>query len=163
MLFEIKQKFQQKVWVRRSVQLFGCALCLFLSFIPRTNQGSHYWPQFVHSVYLTYGKLAFVFGISLIILPSILLNSDKDDTKNSTLIVRFLMDTKAFNFIAKVSFCTYLLHLTFILIYEGSTKTDYYFAFYPTFVLFVTFSAISIVSGAIFVYIVEAPFTKLQK
>lgn len=163
MLFQIKEKFEEKVWVRRSVELSGVILCLFLTFIPRTNQGSHYWPQLVHSLYLTYGKLAFVFGLSLIILPSIILNSDTKDHKNQKLLVRFLMDTKTFNFIAKVSFCTYLLHLAFILVYYGSTKSDFYYAFYPVLVLFVSFSVISIISGTVLVYMVEAPFTKLQK
>lgn len=73
------------------------------------------------------------------------------------------MDTKTFNFIAKVSFCTYLLHLAFILVYYGSTKSDFYYAFYPVLVLFVSFSVISIISGTVLVYMVEAPFAKLQK
>ena len=145
------------------MELSGCALCLFLSFIPRTDQGEHYWPQFVQSLYLTYSKLAFVFGLSLIILPSILLQSEKDNKKSNTLLVRFMLDTKVFNFIAKVSFCTYLLHLIFIMLFYGSTKTDFYFTLYPVFILFVSFSVISLFSGTIFVYIVEAPFMKLQK
>jgi hypothetical protein len=39
LLFVIKEKFEKKVWVRRSIELFGVILCLFLAFIPNTTQG----------------------------------------------------------------------------------------------------------------------------
>lgn len=138
------------------------AICTFIVFIPRTAQGeTHHWPQFVHSVYLTYGKIIFVLGVSLIIIPSLVLTPKSK--KDSRSLVHFLMDTKAFNFIAKVSFWSYLIHLTLIIAFYGSINTEYYYTFVPSFFLFVCFSAISIASGTIFVYLVEAPFTKIQK
>lgn len=72
--------------------------------IPRTAQGDdHHWPQLAHSLYLTYAKILYVFGIAFIILPSLLgVNS----------LIRFILDTKLFNSIAKISFWTYLIHLT---------------------------------------------------
>lgn len=91
------------------------------------------------------------------------LDSDSKDKKNQKLLVRFLMDTEVFNFIAKVSFCTYLIHINFLLIYYGSSKIDFYFTMSPVFVLFVSFSVISILAGTVLVYMVEAPFAKLQK
>lgn len=72
--------------------------------IVRTAQGDdHHWPQLAHSLYLTYGKLFYVLGVAMIILPSLL---------GANTFVRFILDTKIFNFIAKISFWTYLVHLT---------------------------------------------------
>lgn len=130
--------------------------------IPRTNQGENHWPQFVHSFYLTYAKIAFVFGLSLTLLPSIILPVDPDKS-SSKLIVRFLLDTKFFNFIAKVSFWTYLIHLTLLLLYFGSSTTDFYYTFSSVFVIFVAMSIFSILLATFFVYLVESPFSKLQK
>lgn len=141
--------------------MFGMGICIFIVFIPRTAQGSaHYWPQFVHSIYLTYGKIIFVFGLSIMILPSLVMRPSEKGSKS---LVHFLMDTKAFNYIAKVSFWSYLIHLTFLIVYFGTRFSDFYYSFTPSFGLFICFAVISILSGTIFVYLVESPFTQLQK
>ena len=78
---------------------------MFIVFIPRTSQLGLYWPNFVNAVYLTYSKSLFVFGITLLILPSLL---------GSSSIVGFVLDTPVTNFISKVSFFTYLIHINVI-------------------------------------------------
>lgn len=108
----------------------GLVIMLFIILIPRTAQGDdHYWPQLVHSFFLTYSKLAFVLGLALLILPSLL------GIKG---IVSFMLDTKAFNFIAKISFWTYLIHLTVMNAWITSIKIDFYYAYVPLFGLAAT-------------------------
>ena len=101
----MKKKFTQNKVLRMAFELIGVLICLFVIFIQRTNQKELYWPQFVHSLYLTFGKPLFVIGLSFILLPSLL---------GIESLVHFLMDTKFFNFVGKVSFCTYLLQNSFI-------------------------------------------------
>lgn len=162
-MYNLKMYFLDHHWRRRICELIGLLICLFIAFIPRTTQGSdHHWPQFVHSIYLTYGKLAFVFGLSMLTLPSMLLPTDLKEPRNSSL-VRFMLDTKAFNFIAKVSFCTYLIHLTLLESYFGSLHIDFYYSYGNTFAIFAGMSVLSILSGVVLVYLVEAPFAKIQK
>jgi hypothetical protein len=84
------------------MQLIGLSIILFIVFIPRTLQVGHKWPQVVHSFYLTFTKLFFVIGVSMLVTPALL------GIKND--LVYFLMDTKLFNFTAKISFWTYLIH-----------------------------------------------------
>ena len=101
-----------------------------MTLIPRTAQGqNHHWPQFVHSIFLTYSKLLFVFGLAMMILPSLL---------GINTLLNFSLDTKAFNFIAKISFWTYLIHLTIMNIWITSIKIDFYYAYVPLFGLAVT-------------------------
>lgn len=84
----------------------GVLILCFVILVPRTAQGDdHHWSQLAHSLYLTYAKIFYVFGVALIVLPSLL---------GINTFVRFILDTKAFNFIAKISFWTYLVHLTFM-------------------------------------------------
>jgi peptidoglycan/LPS O-acetylase OafA/YrhL len=52
-------------------------------------------------------------------------------------LIRFTLDTKAFNFIAKISYCTYLIHLIIMYRWLTSIKIDFYYAYVPLFVLFV--------------------------
>lgn len=137
----------------------GVCICLFICFIPRTNQGNMYWPQIIHSIYLTFGKILFVFGLSLLIIPSIILPTNS----KSKLLVRFILDTKLFSYIAKVSYCTYLIHLTLLLLYYGSFKFDFYYAMGPTFTIFVSFSVLSLFCGLILFLLVEQPFSHLQR
>lgn len=77
-------------------------MLIFIVVIPRTLQVGHIWPQTVHSIYLTFTKLFFVIGVSLLASPSLL--GIKDD------FFFWLMDTKIANSIAKISFWTYLIH-----------------------------------------------------
>jgi hypothetical protein len=81
----------------------GIGIMIFLVMIPRTLQVGTTWSQDLHSLYLSLAKFLFVLGLGLTILPSLL------GCKKS--IIMFMMDTWFFNFIAKISFCTYLVHL----------------------------------------------------
>jgi peptidoglycan/LPS O-acetylase OafA/YrhL len=99
-------------------QIFGFAIMLFVLLIPRTLQLGNTWPQSVHSFYLSAGKVFFVLGLYIMILPSLL------DIPNMTF---FLMDTKVFNFISKISFWTYLIHYMIIVQIAYSQKVDFYY------------------------------------
>ena len=132
--------------------MIGC----FVVFIPRTAQGDNYWPELAHAFYLTYSQTLFVMGIALIILPSLLCQK-----MNS--YVRFILDTKFFNFVAKISFWTYLIHLTVLLQYFLSRTASSYFEFWTIYPVFMSHTVSSMVLGFIFVLLIEIPFSKLQK
>jgi peptidoglycan/LPS O-acetylase OafA/YrhL len=113
----------------------------FIILIPRTAQGeNHYWSQLAHSFFLTYSKLIFIIGLAILILPSLL----GIDT-----LVMFVLDTKAFNFMAKISFCTYLIHLTIIYAWIGSIKIDFYYSYVPLFSIGAAMAIISMTLGFI--------------
>lgn len=123
-------------------QISGLAIMLFLVLIPRMLQvnDSSAWPQWFHSFYLSTGKVFFVLGLYLSILPSLL------DIPNFAF---FIMDTKFFNFIAKISFWTYLIHYMVILQITYRQKTDFYYSVGNVFPLYIPTSAISLFLGLI--------------
>lgn len=127
---------------------------LFITLIPRTLQVGIQWPQVLHSLYLAWAKMLFVFGLTLTLLPSIL------GVKS---IVKFMMDTSFFNIIAKISFCIYLVHLTFIQRTIANKKIDFYYTQSNIFVLFSYWMLISIIFGFLLTITVEVPFSKLEK
>ena len=142
-------------WKRRVMEIMGLGIMTFVVLIPRTAQGDdHFWPQLAHSFFLTYSKFIFIFGLSLTVLPSLL---------GIHTLARFMLDTKAFNFIAKISFWTYLIHLNVINIGVTSIKIDFYYAYVPLFSQFVCSSILSMALGLIFCLICEVPFAGLQK
>jgi hypothetical protein len=95
---------------------------VFIIFIPRTLQIDMNWPQILHSLYFALTRFLFVVGLTLTILPSLL------GCKKS--LILFVMDTNLFNFMAKISFCTYLLHCILIeQYYKSRTYDRYYTAF----------------------------------
>lgn len=122
--------------------------------IPRTEQVGDSWPQLAHTLYLTYGKTVFVFSVFLIILPSLL---------GTQSIIRFIMDTKMFNFVAKVSYCTYLLHLCFIYWWDSQVSTNLYYELIGVYSLFASHSVISVLGGFVLAVLVEIPCAKFQK
>ncbi len=84
-LITLREKMLANKFIVHSFQLAGVALMLFIVLIPRTLQlDSTAWPQWLHSLYLSTGKVFFVLGMYLTILPSLL------EIKNMTF---FLMDT----------------------------------------------------------------------
>ena len=153
-LVRLKKKFEENKFLRIGVELIGVFIIFFIMIIQRTNQNEHRWPQFVHSLYLTYTKTLFVMGLSIAILPSIL------GVKS---FINFIMDTKIFNFIAKVSFCTYLVHVMVIYQWIGKISVDTYYSFLTEYDLCVAHSVLSILSGFVLCLFVEIPFSKLQK
>lgn len=153
-MVKLKKKFEKNRLLRVGVELIGVVIIFFIMFIQRTNQNEHRWPQFVHSLYLTYAKTLFVMGLSLGILPSIL---------GVRSFINFIMDTKLFNFIAKVSFCTYLLHVLVIYQWIGKISVDTYYSFLTEYDIYVMHAVLSILSGFVLCIFVEIPFSKLQK
>lgn len=133
----------------------GFIICLFVILIPRTAQGDNrHWSQLAHSMFLTYSKLLFIVGLAFIILPSLL---------GVNQMIRHVLDTKAFNFIGKISFWTYLIHLTIMYGWITSMKINFYYAYVPLFALATAISVESMITGFIFCLLVEIPFVNLQK
>ena len=139
---------------RIGFELVGVAIVCFVMLIQRTNQFLPGWPQLAHSLYLTYAKTLFVMGLGIALLPSLL---------GVRSMINFTMDTKMFNFIAKVSYCTYLIHVMFIIQWTAGTVIDFYYSMLTEYELVVAHSVMSILGGFVLCLMVEVPFTKLQK
>jgi len=135
-------------------QLAGLAIMLFVVLIPRTLQVNMPWPQWLHSLYLSCGKVFFVLGMYISILPSLL------DIKNFTF---FIMDTGFFNFISKISFWTYLIHYMVVLQITYRQKVDFYYSVGDIVPLYIPTAAISVFLGFVGTIIVEVPFAKMEK
>lgn len=133
-------------------QIFGLVLMLFVVLIPRTLQLNMIWPQAVHSLYLSTGKVFFVLGTYILILPSLL------DVPNMTF---FLMDTQFFNFISKVSFWTYLIHYMVVMQIIYRQKIDFYYSVGDIIPLYVPSALISVFLGFLGTIFVEIPFAKM--
>ena len=114
-----KNKYYQK-----GCELFGLIIILFLIFIPRTSQLGLFWSNFVNALYLTYSKSLYVIGITFLILPSLL---------GCSSVVGSILDTSASNFISKVSFLTYLIHINVIWQWTNSRSVEFYYSLIPLF------------------------------
>ena len=133
-------------------QIFGFALMLFIILIPRTLQVGGTWPQFLHSFFLSTGKVFFVLGLYIMILPSLL------DVPN---FVFFIMDTRFFNAVSKISFWTYLIHYMIVLQVTYSQKVDFYYAKADILPLYIPIALLSLCFGFIGTILVEVPFAKM--
>lgn len=111
------------------------------------------------------GPLTLVFGVSLVLLPSILLPTDAKELKHKggNLLVRLILDTKAFHFMAKVSFGSYLVHAMYMEWYLASIKSDFYYTFSAVYAMSTSLTVLCILSGVVVVYLVETPFSKIQR
>ncbi len=119
-------------------QIIGLGIMVTVVVLPRDLQLGNTWSQTVHSLYLSLGKVFFVLGLYLMIIPSLL------GVPN---FIFFVMDTKFFNFLSKVSFFTYLLHYMVILQIYYRQKIDFYYSMFDIFPLYIPICAISIFVG----------------
>jgi peptidoglycan/LPS O-acetylase OafA/YrhL len=127
----------------------------FVAFIPRSLQTGTQWPQYLHSLYWTLSKPIFLFGLILTVLPT-------------TLGFRYsffnlILTPKIFHFIAKVSFCTYLVHLMIVFQVIHTRNYNFYYTTYEIFVYYAGILTLSLFFGTIVTVTVELPFGKLQK
>lgn len=125
---------------------------LFVILIPRGLQQGANWSYGVHALYLSLGKVFFVLGMFSSVLPSLL------DIPNFTF---FIMDTKFFNFISKISFWTYLIHYMVVMQVTYRQKIDFYFKVGDVMPLYFPIAVISLFLGFMGTILVEVPFAKL--
>lgn len=92
----------------------------FVTFFPRMLQLGYEWSQAFHSMCLNFGRSLYPFAIWLTILPSML------GVKGS--FVQTLLDTWLFNFLARISYGTYLVHGLTILYISGTKRYDTYYS-----------------------------------
>jgi len=132
---------KQNKYIVHLFQISGLAIMLFVVLIPRMLQvDGTAWPQSIHSFYLSTGKVFFVLGMYLSILPSLL---------DIPSFAFFIMDTKFFNFIAKISFWTYLIHYMVVLQITYRQKIDFYYSVGDIIPLYIPTAAISLFLGLI--------------
>jgi peptidoglycan/LPS O-acetylase OafA/YrhL len=74
-----------------------------------------------------------------------------------------LLDNKLFNFMAKISFCTYLIHLMVIIQYISSRTFDNYYSLLATFPLYLGCLVASCFFGFLLTIFVEVPCSVWQK
>ncbi len=127
----------------------------FVAFIPRSLQTGTQWPQYLHSLYWTLSKPIFLFGLILTVLPTTL------GFRHS--FFNLILTPKIFHFIAKVSFCTYLVHLMILFQVINTRNYNFYYTINGIFVFYSGILALSLLFGTIVTVMVELPFGNLQK
>jgi peptidoglycan/LPS O-acetylase OafA/YrhL len=127
----------------------------FVGFIPRDLQVGHEWPQIAHSFYWGFSKPIFLLGMVLTILPTMLGHSHS--------FFNTLLTSKSFHYIARISFCTYLVHLMVLYNYFFTRNYDIYYGIVDQFITYLGMLIISLALGFLLTVFVELPFAKLQK
>jgi peptidoglycan/LPS O-acetylase OafA/YrhL len=131
------------------------AMMAFLTFILRTLQAGHKWPQIWHSLYSCLEKPFFILGLMMVTFPTVL------GVKGS--FFRTVLDNKILSFLAKISFCTYLVHLMVIMQYISSRTFDNYYSLLATITPFLGCLVVSCFFGFLMTIFVELPFSVWQK
>ena len=142
-------------YMRISLEWDGIGLMALVTFIPRPLQTGSHWPQIGHSLYWTLSKPIFILGLILTILPSCI------GIKNS--FFNTILTAKVFSFIARISFCTYLIHI-FVLSYWIATRSyDVYYTFWDIFTFYSGILVLVLFFGFLITVCIELPFSNLLK
>lgn len=135
-------------------QLLGVLLMIGTIILPHDLQVGNTWPQWGHAMYLSIEKLSFTLGTYLLVLPTML------EVPN---ISFFLLDTKFFNVISKISFWTYLFHFMVVEFVTFGEKVDFYYTPETVVPLYISIALISMFFAFFGTILVEVPFAKLEK
>ena len=126
-----------------------------VAFIPRSLQTGTAWPQINHSLYWGLSKPVFLLGMGMTILPTMLGHSHS--------FFNLILTPKLFHFIARISFCTYLVHLMVLYYFILSRNYDIYYNTIDNFIVYLGLLTVSLFYGFISTVLVELPFAKIQK
>jgi peptidoglycan/LPS O-acetylase OafA/YrhL len=154
-LARVKRLLEEKKYLRIGVEWFGIGLMALVTFIPRPLQTGSKWPQIAHSFYLILSKPLFILGMIVTILPASL------GIKNS--FFALILNAKIFTWIARISFCTYLVHLLVIIRFLYNRTFDVYYQPIDTFVIYMGLLVIGLFFGFLMTMLVELPFANLLK
>lgn len=141
--------------MRIGVEWLGIGLMALVAFITRPLQTGSHWPQIGHSLYWAFSKPIFVTGMILTVLPSCL------GIKHS--FFNLILTAKCFVLIARISFCTYLVHILVIYYFLLDRVYDVYYTIPDVFVMNFGLLTISLFFGFILTMFVELPFANLLK
>lgn len=113
------------------------------------------WPQYVHSLYWALSKPLFVVGMVFMILPPVL------GVVHS--FFNLILTAKILTYIARISFCSYLVHM--MVIYQFLFSRNYEIYYKPENILVESFGLLLLVLclGFILTMCVELPFGNLVK
>lgn len=107
------------------------------------------------SFYWGLSKPIFLIGMIMTILPTILGYTHS--------IFNMLLTPKIFYFIARISFCTYLVHLLIVYQFLFTRNYNTYYNIIDTFTFYLGLLIVSLFFGFLLTIFVELPFAKLQK
>lgn len=99
---------------------------------------------------LNFGRSLYPFAICLVILPTML------GVKGS--FFRTVLDTPFFNFMSRISYCTYLFHGLVILYISGTKRYDTYFSITDLYINSLAVIVLSYFFGLVTTLLVEMPF-----
>lgn len=142
-------------YIRIGCEWFGFGLMALVAFLPRNLQTGSHWSQLAMSFYWGFSKPVFLFGLILTILPSTLGFSHS--------FFNLILTPKIFHFIARISFCTYLVHLMILYQFIFTRNYNIYFNLIDTFQAYMGMLMLSLFFGFLLTVIVELPFAKLQR
>lgn len=126
-----------------------------VTFIPRSLQTGSSWPLTIHALYWTLSKPIFISGLIFTVLPSCL--------GISSSFFNLILNAKIFIWMARVSFCTYLIHLMVVFRFSYTRAYDVYYRLIDTFVLYMGLLVLSLFLGFWLTMLVELPFANLLK
>lgn len=99
---------------------FGLALVNLVIWCVAGLQSSgdiHYWNDTEHVFYLIFNRIAFVCGVSLLLLPGLLTGND---------VIHGILGYKLFAPLGRLTYCTYLVHLILLARTTFGTEQSFY-------------------------------------
>lgn len=142
-------------FIRIGCEWFGFGLMALVAFLPRNIQTGTHWSQLAMSFYWGLSKPVFLFGLIFTILPATLGHSHS--------FFNTILTPKLFHFIARISFCTYLVHLMILNQFVYTRNYNIYLNLIDTFIVYLGMLMLSLLFGFLLTVIVELPFAKLQR
>lgn len=113
------------------------------------------WPQAVHSLYNALSKPLFILGVFLTVLPSVV------GIHHS--FFNLVLNAKILVIIARISFCTYLIHIFILTQFIYSRTYDTYYGMLDIFVQYQGMVVLCLFFGFLMTVIVEVPLGNMLK
>jgi hypothetical protein len=124
------------------------------AYVPLQSYGA-VWSEWEQATYNALNRVAFVLGVGLVTLPSVY-GCRKDPC-------HILLGGRAFYPLARLTFCVYLVHFSFISLRVASSRAFIYLETFTVCLEFLTDTAYALAGGLALSLLVEGPLLNLEK
>lgn len=151
----LRSKLKSSTLIKLVFYANGMFWINFLIFFP--NELTHdpnAWTQTFQWIFLTFGRTFYIFGLWSVTICCLLNIPD---------IVGYIANWKIWGFIARISFCAYLIHFIVIQRSVQNYRQANYFSNESLFYWSVADIVITLVAATVLCLLVELPFMNLEK
>lgn len=155
MLSKLKLQFNRKWWLKWAFYVVGTLVVNLIIWLPKSYivNGRQSWPTLVQNLWNAFVRFVYCFAVGLVCIPCMMGSKD---------FVVKILGSKAFTFLARITYCSYLVHYMCLQVQIMSLGQGQQWSYTISSALFVLGVVLAIIFASLMNLVIELPFMNLD-